>query len=228
MLTMAVFVVVFAAGCDNWSGQPNPKNKFVRPSDVKSFDELFAKNCVACHGVDGTFGAGPPLNDPIFLAIVPDEVLLMTIAEGRQGTEMPAFLVKNGGTLTSEQVKILATGLRTKWGQKKPAGEFPDYESEGKGDAVRGKDVFAQACAGCHGPDGRAEKLTINDRPFLALSSDQVIRRIIITGRPDLGMPDCTVIGGKARPNLKAPLTTADVDDVMAFIGTWRKQATDR
>ena len=48
------------------------------------------------------------------------------------------------------------------------------------------------ACASCHGEDGRGGKSAgaINDPSFLALISDQALRRYVITGRPDLGMPD--------------------------------------
>jgi mono/diheme cytochrome c family protein len=223
-----MLAVFGAMGCDNCPGKPDAADKFVRPGDVRSFAKLYEENCAACHGKNGTLGPAPPLNDAVFLAIVPEEVLLMTISGGRKGTEMPAFLKKNGGTLSAEQVQILATGLGKTWGNKPPTGEYPPYESTGKGDAARGKVVFAQACASCHGPDGRGSpQMTINDPAFLALSSDQVIRRIIITGRADLDpqrpMPDCTVFGGKTRPDLKAPLTTADIDDLVALIATWRK-----
>ena len=68
--------------------------------------------------------------------------------------------------------------------------------------------VFARACASCHGEQGqggiydgdrRKPAGAINVPEFLALLSDQALRRLIITGRPDLGMPDCSDGTGPAR-----------------------------
>ena len=42
-----------------------------RREDVMDFATLYATNCAACHGADGKLGPAPPLNDPLFRAIVP-------------------------------------------------------------------------------------------------------------------------------------------------------------
>ncbi|HVW02871.1 MAG TPA: c-type cytochrome [Planctomycetaceae bacterium] len=85
----------------------------------------------------------------------------------------------------------------------------------------RGDRVFEQACSGCHGPDGRgADAGAINDPAFLSLISNRALRRIIITGRPDLGMPDYS--DKHDRGDDFQPLTTADVDDLVAFLKQWR------
>ena len=55
-------------------GKPNPANRprtagpnhGLRPSVSRS-------NCAGCHGADGKLGPAPPLNDPLFLAIIPDD-----------------------------------------------------------------------------------------------------------------------------------------------------------
>ena len=52
---------------------------------------------------------------------------------------------------------------------------------------------------------------------FLALISDQASRRIIITGRPDLGMPNYAETDG--RPEDFQPLTSAEIDDLVALLG---------
>src|SRR5262249_58786617 len=80
----------------------------------------------------------------------------------------------------------------------------PDFTETGVccGDERRGARVFARACAGCHGNDGEGVKREgkllrkINDAAFLALISDEAVRRYAITGRPDFGMPS---YDGKAR-----------------------------
>ena len=57
---------------------------------------------------------------------------------------------------------------------------------------LAGKNVFAMACASCHGPEGRGGPKggSIVDPSYLALVSDQGLRTTVMAGRPDLGMPD--------------------------------------
>jgi cytochrome c oxidase cbb3-type subunit 3/ubiquinol-cytochrome c reductase cytochrome c subunit len=81
-----------------------------------------------------------------------------------------------------------------------------------------------RACAVCHGEQGEGIEKEgrivhrINDPAFLALISDQALRRFIITGRPDLGMPN---YAGK-RPDERAfkPLTSAEVSDLVALLSS--------
>jgi cytochrome c oxidase cbb3-type subunit 3 len=80
--------------------------------------------------------------------------------------------------------------------------------------------VFAQACAGCHGEHGKGDNAAINDASFLALISNQGLRRLIITGRPDLGMPDYAGTDGRD-PEFR-PLTSRDVDDLVDLLTSWR------
>jgi cytochrome c oxidase cbb3-type subunit 3/ubiquinol-cytochrome c reductase cytochrome c subunit len=71
-------------------------------------------------------------------------------------------------------------------------------------------------CAGCHGPDGRGAR-DIADSSYLALVSDQHLRTVIITGMPQLGMPDWR---GHAKP-----LSDGDVTDVVAWLAAQRMPA---
>ena len=134
------------------------------------------------------------------------------------------------GALTPAQVQVLAEGIKKHWGPPaSSSGSVPPYlapadTSPGKKD--EGARVFARACAGCHGPDGagieRDGRLrrTINDPAFLALISDQELRRFAITGRPDLGMPP---YDGKAgRPTDFQPLTSEEIDGLIALLACWR------
>jgi mono/diheme cytochrome c family protein len=205
------------------------------PADkVLDFAVLFEQNCSGCHGADGKLGPAPPLNDPLFLSIVPDGELLMVIGEGRPGTPMPAFAREQGGTLTEAQVKALAEGIKPRWGkQLEPSkDQVPPYLARGTGDADRGKKVFERACAVCHGErgegieeDGRTRR-RINDPAFLALLSDQALRRLAITGRPDLDMPSYAEprpMGEKFKP-----LTSAEVTDLVALLSSWAPERPGR
>ncbi len=115
------------------------------------------------------------------------------------------------------------------WGTpaKLPEGAPPYRAPEGEaGDKARGATVFAHACATCHGTNGKGGEMNdkswpINDRAFLALVSDQFLRRLIITGRADLGMP--TYAEAKGRPKDFKPLSSQDVADVVALLKTWRQ-----
>jgi mono/diheme cytochrome c family protein len=225
-------LAVLASGCD-LPGRPKPGDRPVPADEVTDFGTLYAMRCAGCHGADGKLGPAPPFNDALFLAIVPDAELLRVITEGRvvtpgQKSPMPAFARSRGGPLTEAQVKVLAGGIKTRWGPP-AAGSPPPYlapaGSAGKKD--QGVRLFDQGCAACHGArgkggnDGDRQLLAINDQAFLALISDQELRRIIITGRPDLGMPPYNINEGRA-PGFR-PLTSADIDDLVALLAYWRQ-----
>jgi mono/diheme cytochrome c family protein len=215
-----------ASGCD-LPGRPRPADRPIAPDQVVDFAVLYGENCAGCHGASGKLGPAPPLNDPTFLAIVPNDVLARVIAQGRPGTPMPAFAKSQGGALTDEQVRVLAEGLKPHWqGAKKWPHPLPAYVAPeaGSGSSERGAKVFERACAGCHGKRGEGSKDmagAINDPAFLALISDQALRRYAITGRPDLGMPSFLEKSG--RDDGFQPLTAADIDDLVAFLAGWRK-----
>jgi cytochrome c oxidase cbb3-type subunit III len=223
---LILVLMALAAGCD-LPGRPNPADRPVPANEVLEFAALYKQNCAGCHGADGKLGPAPPLNDPLFLTLVPDAALEQVIAEGRPGTPMPAFARSKGGSLTDAQVTALAGGLKPRWavaGQK--IDSAPPYRTTEGGSSERGAAVFARACAVCHGNDGRGLPAggrrvnVLNDRVFLALISDQALRRYVITGRPDLGMPDYA--GRRPGQTDFQPLTPEQVKDVVALLASWR------
>jgi mono/diheme cytochrome c family protein len=226
-----LLLIATAAGCAKTS--PSRHEERPIPADrVLDFATLYGRNCAGCHGANGQFGPAPPLNDPLFLAIVPDAVLSMIVSEGRPGTPMPAFSRAHGGPLTDEQVRALAAGIKPRWRAERsgpPPPAYPVTTGHTKGDPVRGRQVFSRACSPCHGDEGRGgeDKVgPIHDPAFLALISDQAVRRYVITGRPDLGMP--SFAGKWARPNDFKPLTPEDVADLVALLSAWREKDDSR
>ena len=224
--------LLLCTGCD-FPGRPDPNNRPEPENKVVAFEPLFRRNCAGCHGADGQLGPAPPLNDPIFLAIMPDAELLQVIRSGRPGTPMPAFAHEHGGDLTDAQVTALAEGIKSHWkAAPSTRTDLPEYllakSSEGvaAGDRQRGAEIFARTCADCHGVRDESGKLAegmagpIDDPSFLALISDQALRRIIITGRPDLGMPNYSESDGRADDF--QPLTSADIEDLVALLASWR------
>jgi hypothetical protein len=129
-----------------------------------------------------------------------------------------------------------AGGTVPEWGLPgKPPKGVPSYRESPSGGEGRGSEaskekkgavVFARACAVCHGKDGQGiakgnEKVrTLHDPVFLALISNQALRRYAITGRPDLDMPNYA----KARPDSPdfKPLTDQEVTDLVALLASWR------
>ena len=222
-------LAVLASGCD-LPGKPRESDR----DQVKDFDVLYSTHCAGCHGADGKLGPAPPLNDLLFLAIVPDPELLRVIMEGRtvtpaQKSPMPAFARDGGGPLTDAEIKMLAEGIKRRWGGEVPTEEPPPYlPPREPGDKERGAKLFDLACSACHGDEGKGAEQAgaINDRSFLALISDQELRRIVITGRADLGMPDYSESNWRS-PQFK-PLTSADIKDLVALLRYWRQGASSK
>lgn len=238
---LALGAALFAGCSDNLPGKPIKADEFVRPSAVTDFATLYSERCAACHGANGAFAAGPPLSDPLFVKLATDEELRSVIAGGRAGTLMPAWSNKHGGPLTDEQIASLVAGIKQTQTPLEALESNDSMSSEappllaasraaGPGDALSGEKLFETACASCHGSNGMGtddgKKLRINHPAFLALMSDVVLRRYIITGRPDLGMPDFA--GGVGRPADFKPLTDQQVSDLSALLRTWRKAAEAR
>lgn len=216
---------VALAGCEAMPGKPKPSPHDVLPSQVVAFDALYARHCAGCHGAEGRLGPARPLNDPVYLALVPRERLRHVIARGVAGTSQPAFAQSAGGELTDTQVDALVQGLIATWDRPDAARDaaLPPYDSA-PGDAGRGKAVYAAACAGCHGPEGHGGPKggPVVDPSYLALVSDQGLRATVIAGRPDLGMPDWRgYVPGQ-------PLTRQQISDVVAWLVAQRRPVPGR
>jgi len=220
------FAYAAVVGCSNAPGKPKPVVNDGVPTPVMAFAPLYSTYCAGCHGAEGKLGPAPPLNDPLFLKIISDEELTSVVANGRSGTSMPAFLLSKGGLLNAAQVKVLVEGLRSQWSKPEYPGDVPTLSGT-LGDVERGKSLFTMACASCHGEDGKGGTFegqpvgAINEPAFLTLSTNAVLRRLIITGRPDLGMPNFA--GKSGRPAGFKPLTNSDVSDLAAVLASWRR-----
>src|SRR5258705_8021743 len=191
---VAMVFALALAGCDILPGKPRARAiEETAATPAMAFDALYARQCAGCHGTGGRLGAARPLNDPVYLALVPAERLRHVIAEGVPGTAQPAFATSAGGGLTEEQIDVLVQGLVRTWARPEAtkSSQVPPYAAA-LGDPDRGKAVYAAACAGCHGADGRGgpNAGSVMDPSYLALVSDQYLRTAVIAGRADVGMPD--------------------------------------
>jgi cytochrome c oxidase cbb3-type subunit 3 len=203
-------------------GQPSKDSEVLAPNEVLEFGTLYAENCAACHGAEGRGGAAIALANPVYLAIADDAAIRRVIANGVRGTAMPAFAESAGGMLTDKQIDVITKESRSRWSQPGilDAAKPPFYATKSTGDAIRGEAAYKTYCESCHGPGGRggAKGSSVTDDSFLALVSDQGLRTIVITGRPELGAPDWR---GNAEGK---PMSDQEVTDVVAWLASRRVQ----
>lgn len=182
--------------------------------------KLFAQNCAACHGDQGSGGIGVPLASVIH-RLASDDYLRKTIRHGRPGRVMPAF-----AALSDAEVDAIVRHVQS-WG----TGPAPRYAAAPvAGDIGRGRQLFAKHCASCHGANGDGGKGTgvtlsrsrdlpimppaLHNPGFLASASDRMVRAILMQGIKDTPMASF----------LKAGLSGKDIDDVVAFVRSFEKE----
>ena len=124
-------------------------------------ETLYAGNCAACHGAEGTGGFAPQFTgNP---ALADTEAVLKAIYEGRGG--MPAF-----NQFSAEELAAVATYIRNAWGNhyggvsvdeaKGVTGEAPAEAAPSEGGAdealmEEGAQVYSANCSGCHQAQGQ-------------------------------------------------------------------------
>ena len=217
---LAALVAFFLAGCSSQLAQPKGDSEVLAPSEILDFQTLYSQNCAGCHGAQGRGGAAIALANPVYLAIADDAAIRKVIANGVRGTAMPAFAESAGGMLTDAQIDVITKEIRSRWSQPGilKGVELPSYSSSSTGDAQRGEAAYKVYCESCHGPGGRGgqKASAITNDSFLALVSDQGLRTIVITGRPELGAPDWREDApGK-------PLTDQEVTDIVTWLAAKR------
>lgn len=182
---------------------------------------LYENNCASCHGQNGAGGVGVPLSLPSFLHSVPDTYLEKTIRYGRPGRVMPPFRY-----LSDAQIKAIVGHLRSF-----APGEYP--QSLGllvNGDVKRGKKLYGQYCASCHGANGEGGKGTgvtfsrprelpiiapsISNPGFLLAATDSMIKSTLMNGRQ----------GTPMQSFLKLGLKEKDIDDLVSYVRSFEKR----
>jgi len=223
-LAAALASLLLFSACSRLSGKPAPGPEVPRPDSVMDPVVLYSQNCAGCHGAEGKNGAAMALSDPVYLAIVDDDTLRTTISKGRPGTAMSAFAQKEGGMLTDEQISSIIRGIRQRWSKPDVLSGVvaPPYAAKTPGNPQQGQAVYATFCSSCHGTgtQGGPKAGSVTNGTYLSLISDQGLRTIVITGRPDFDAPDW-------RNNVSGrPMTNQEISDVVAWLAAQRpKQA---
>lgn len=181
---------------------------------------LFENNCAVCHGERGKGGTGVPLALPDFQRQVSDQFLFTTIRMGRPGRVMPAFT-----SLSDAEVHKIIDYIRTFTHVKRPE----HNPARIHGNIERGKKLFAQDCAVCHGDHGQGGKGTgvtfsrprdlpilapaLNNAGFLASATDTMIKHTLIEGRE--GTPMNPFKGKKVKEQ--------DINDIVSYVRSFEK-----
>jgi cytochrome c oxidase cbb3-type subunit 3 len=219
LVALGIVALLACASCSSSPGVYRPESAVAPPSEVVDFNMLYRQNCAGCHGVDGKGGAGMALANPVLLAMADDTVIRRIASNGVPGTPMSAFAQSAGGMLTDKQIDALVSGIRS-WAKPNAIGDQtpPPYTALASGDPQRGTDAYRTYCSSCHGAGGRggSKASSIVDGSYLALVSDQHLRTIVITGRPELGAPDW-------RGDVEGrPMSAQDISDVVAWLSSQR------
>jgi cytochrome c oxidase cbb3-type subunit 3 len=222
VLAFAALGAIWIAGCSAPHGQPLAGDEMLAPSEVMDFNILYAQNCAGCHGAGGRGGPAIPLGDPVYLAIADAAAMRKVIASGVKGTPMAAFAQSSGGMLTDKQIDVLVSEIRSRWSKQGiiDGANAPSYAAKSAGNAQQGEAAYKMYCESCHGPGGHGgpKGSAITDDSFLALISDQGLRTVIITGRPEWGAPDW-------RGNVPGkPMSDQEITDVVAWLASRRVQ----
>jgi cbb3-type cytochrome c oxidase subunit III len=172
--------------------------------------EVFAAECVACHGAnaEGTTIA-PALDSEELRTRMTDDDLIRTISNGVSGTLMAGW----DGALTADEIANVSLLVR-RWPDISAAGlEMPVIEAEpldmSPETIANGQWLFNLMCSQCHGTDGYGSPMApaLNNQQFLSETPDAAIQQIISLGVPGTRMP---AWGGR--------LTEYDINSLVAFL----------
>jgi mono/diheme cytochrome c family protein len=182
--------------------------------------ELFAKNCSACHGQFGEGGPNPtkpgstitPITTSEFLKTRDDATLRAIITQGLPDSGMSPFGSTNGGQLDDTQIDTIVAYLRS-WESKPletlPPQPTPTTVAPPTLSPKSGETIFAGLCAQCHGPKGEGVDgmgPALNEAEFQQ-DTDQQITDTINNGVQDTTMPAWSGI-----------LSSDQIDQVVKFI----------
>ena len=168
---------------------PPPLEEDIPAAEFKAEEKALAlgQGCANCHGspeteetteegladvAGGGFGnpafrdpdgnvvayKAPPLNN-VFQRW-DEEIIRFTIERGRPGTDMPAWGVEFGGSMTSAMVDDVILWLKTLPGNQSPPPELSDacQDPTSDNELECGAEIFEARCAVCHGPEGQGKE----------------------------------------------------------------------
>jgi mono/diheme cytochrome c family protein len=208
----------------------------IRTAAVAEGLDLYATNCVACHGAAGEGMAAYPALDNEGVRLMDAEDLFRTIERGRYNTAMAAYSTEEGGIFTEMQVHSLVALIQdAPWGavalRVEELGLTPppvaavvlddaliaDIQALPDGDILAsGLYVYAENCVACHGANGEGATLApvLNSDDLRNRLTDADMERIVTQGVPG------TLMAGWERA-----LPAAAIEAVTVLLRRWPELA---
>lgn len=204
---------------------PPAAKPVITPALLDSGKRVYEKQCAVCHGLGGAGnGAAAYLLYPKprdftqneFRLVstssmqATDEDLFLTITRGMPGSSMPSWEI-----LSPEQRWALVYYVRDLTGANEPVDpasiiQVPPETPKSPEGIARGREVFAQACASCHGPQGRGD----GQRVMIPPPIGQPTAGSIPQGTDGSGMerlPQADPTGGGMTDNAGFPIKPRDL-----------------
>ncbi len=178
--------------------------------------ELFASNCVACHGANGEgTPLAPALNDAVIRSERTADQLSKTIGLGSPGTVMAGWNQR----LTSDDIAALVT-LIQRWNEI-PVDAIPQPPVQPiivtEQLLTTGQTLFTQNCSRCHGTDGQGTRRApaLNVQTFFdKVTTDQAMIQIVTSGVP-----------GTAMPAWGDRMSVSEIEAIVAYVRAWEPTA---
>src|SRR5437660_1748872 len=98
---LAIFILAlgWASGCNRLPGKPTEADRWVAPSEVADFDQLYGQSCAGGHGSE-VHGS---IIDPNYYRLVSDQALRTTVIVGRPDMGKPDWRANTRGHPMSAQ-----------------------------------------------------------------------------------------------------------------------------
>jgi cbb3-type cytochrome c oxidase subunit III len=177
---------------------------------------VYAENCSACHGVDGSGTALAPAVNTAKLRASGAEEITRIVSYGVPNTLMAGW----EDSLAPEQIANVVT-LLERWPELETAGvAFPEVEPvvfEITPELIaQGQQLYNVACKSCHGVEAYGTRMapSLNNQQFLGETPDAAIYQIIAGGVPETAMP---AWGGR--------LTEEDLSALVAYLRSLESSA---
>ena len=180
--------------------------------------ELYVENCAVCHGVDGQGRIGARLE--AFSGIDPSAVIAQTVAQGIEGTVMPAWGPANGGPLSDRDIADIVAYVVSAFNGTEPIEPLPEYVPpeiarlpDVEGDPSLGAVVYQANCAVCHGEQGRGRIGKPLATSWPGAQPELFIRQVVSDGIEGTKMPTWAQSNG-------GPLSDGEIANVAAYLLT--------
>lgn len=178
--------------------------------------ELYAANCIACHGASGEGSPlAPALNDPVIRAERTADQLIKMIGLGSPGTVMAGWNQR----LSSEEIDALVT-LIQRWDEI-PLDAIPQPPVQPiivtEQLLATGQTLYAQTCSRCHGTDGQGTRRApaLNVQTFFnKVTTDAAMIQIVTSGVP-----------GTAMPAWGDRMSVSKIEAIVAYVRNWEQTA---